>query len=189
MIDSMIQSIQKHDLAAALLSMWAMTFPFDIVTPILRLSQLSPISVATLSLVITLSGFFLFLRQYRAFSAMAWIPCFALIVSTTVAAAELAQVPEETFFGWRILGAALGSAVFTIFKHRRKGELKAALVMFAVGLSIGFVSSRYIMDKMSWINAGDYWLMASGIGGVVGYMVLEIVYVRLIAKKRAAADE
>lgn len=189
MIESLIQSVQKHDLAAALLSMWAILFPFDIVTPILKLSHLSPLSVTSLSMVITLSGFFLFLRQYKAFSAAGWIPVFALLVSTTVAAAEVTQAPEETFFGWRMLGAALGSAVFTATKHRRKGDMKAALIMFSVGLAIGFVSSRYIMDKMNWINAGDYWLMASGIGGVIGYMVLQIVYQRLITTKRAAANE
>lgn len=189
MIESVIQSIQKHDLAAALISMWFITFPYDIITPVLKLSHLSPVSVASLSLVITLSGFFLFLRQYRAFRSIGWIPVFALIVSSTVAAAEITRVPEETFFGWRILGAALGSTVFTIFKHRRKGDLKAAGVMFSIGLAIGFVSSRYIMDKMGWINASDYWLMASGIGGVIGYMALDILYVHLLKTKRAAADE
>src|SRR6187402_1716138 len=147
MINVLTQSDPKLDLLAAFLSVTAIALPIDLVTPTLKaldVTYLSPLSVASISLVVTLSSLFLFMRQYKGFTAAAWIPVYALVISSTVAAAEI-QTPEETFFWYRMLGAFLGSSVAVNFRWSG-GSIKAMLSMLSVGWTTGFVSSRWIID-------------------------------------------
>lgn len=114
----------------------------------------------------------------------------ALIISTTCAAIET-QAPEETFYIMRLVGAGLGSTIAVIFKLR-DGTIRAGLLMFAVGVITGYIASRLILDSFGWKNIADYWLIASGIGGALGYICLQIVYsskMKSAMEKRAGLDE
>lgn len=114
----------------------------------------------------------------------------ALIVSTTCAAIEM-QAPEETFYIMRFVGAACGSTIAVIFKLR-DGTARAGLLMFVVGVIVGYISARLILDSFGWENVADYWLAASGIGGALGYICLQILYsnkMKSAMEKRAGLDE
>jgi len=187
MIQTLFQTNQRFDLIAALVSAAAIIAPFDIspVLSLLHIKYFSPLSVASLSLVVTLSGLFMFMRQYKYFSTASWIPAYALIISSTVAAAEVAQTPEETFFWFRMLGAFIGSSVAVNFRWRG-GTARSLISMLAVGVATGFVSSRWIIDFFKWSNTSDYWMISSAIGGVLGYLLLKILF---SAKAESAIKE
>ncbi len=107
-----------------------------------------------------------------------------VFLSASVLGSELTNSPEETFYLMRLLGASLGSTIAVTFKLRN-GTLRAALIMFFVGATTGYLSSRWILDSFGWSNIADYWLLASGIGGGLGYILLQLVY----SKKMEAAME
>jgi hypothetical protein len=107
-----------------------------------------------------------------------------VFLSASVVGSELTQSPDETFYLMRLLGASLGSTVAVTFELR-SGTWRAALTMFGVGATTGYLSSRWILDSFGWMNVADYWLLASGIGGALGYILLQLVY----SKKMKAAME
>jgi fucose 4-O-acetylase-like acetyltransferase len=130
-----------------------------------------------------MTGFFYVLKRSMVLKGLTFIPVYCLLVSMTAVAADIATAPEETFYLFRLAGAAMGGSVAVIFKMRRRGDITAAAAMFFVGLTTGFVSSRWVIDKLGWPNSGDYWLLASAIGGALGYMVLQVIYSRKFAEK------
>ncbi len=183
----MLAALQnKPDALIAALSLSIAVTPIDLTTPILRalnLSYLSPLSVACLSLVISLSGLLLFLRQSRNFNAIYILPIYALIISTTVTAAE-PQTIEQTFFWFRIGGAVVGSTVAVLFRGSDLG-IKARATMFGIGSVIGYIAARLIIDWFDLKMVADYWLISSFAGGAFGYMAFEI-FLSERARKAAA---
>ena len=187
MINVLTQSDPKLDLLAAFLSVTAIVFPIDLVTPVLNalnITYLTPLSVATLSLIVTLSGLLLFLRQYKGFQAMFWLPLYAIFVSATVAAAEI-QSPEETFFLYRVIGSCAGSTIAVAFKRNELLTRTDKLWMFITGVSAGYVSSRLILDMLHLTSEADYWLFSGFWSGAGGYTAVKI----FLSKKAEKAAE
>jgi hypothetical protein len=176
-------SLQRQELSAAALSLLSLIVPIDLLDRTLALlNQQSPIA-GIVSALFALTGFFFVLKRSMVVRGLVFIPVYGLLVSMTAVAADIATSPEETFYLFRLAGAAMGASVAVIFKLRRRGDVAAAATMFFVGLTTGFVSSRWIIDKLGWPGSPDYWLLSSAIGGALGYMILQMIYSRKFAEK------
>lgn len=75
----------------------------------------------------------------------------------------------------RLLGAILGSSLAIVFNT--KGHSPVLLLQrFVIGAIIGFVSAPVIIDYIGWQHTFDYWLAAATLGGMLGYLVLQMVF-------------
>ena len=80
------------------------------------------------------------------------------------------------FIFWiKVAGGAIGSSIAVVFKTGGDSWLKLAQ-RFAIGTVIGFVSAPAIIDYMEWTHTPDYWLASATIGGVVGYLALQLLF-------------
>ena len=75
----------------------------------------------------------------------------------------------------KILGAAIGSSIAIVFKRGGDHKLKL-LQRFALGAIMGFVFAPFIVQFVGVAHTFDYWLASATLGGVVGYLFLQVVF-------------
>ena len=72
-------------------------------------------------------------------------------------------------------GAALGSSIAVVFKPGGDAWLKL-LQRFVIGTVIGFITAPLIIDYIGWQHTTDYWLAAATLGGLLGYLFLQLIF-------------
>jgi len=86
----------------------------------------------------------------------------------------------------KILGASLGSSIAVVFKPAGDSWFRL-FQRFIIGLIIGFISSPVIMDWLEWEVRADYWIASAALGGLCGYLILQLLFsdatIEIIRKK------
>lgn len=72
-------------------------------------------------------------------------------------------------------GASMGSLIAVVFKPGGD-PLQKLLSRFVIGAILGFISAPLIIDFFGWQHAPDYWLAAATMGGLLGYLTLQLVF-------------
>lgn len=75
----------------------------------------------------------------------------------------------------KIIGASLGSSIAIVFKPGGDGWLRL-VQRFVLGTIIGVISAPVITDFFEWEHSFDYWLASAALGGLLGYLFLQLVF-------------
>lgn len=84
---------------------------------------------------------------------------------------------ETAVFWLKASGAALGSSIAIVFQPGGDGYLKL-LQRFILGTILGFIAAPVLIDHFGWEHTPDYWLAASTLGGLSGYLLLQFLFSR-----------
>lgn len=82
---------------------------------------------------------------------------------------------EVMVFWLKAGGAAMGSSIAVVFKPGGDTWLKL-FQRFVIGTVLGFISAPMIRDWMEWPLGADYWLAAATLGGLMSYLLLQLVF-------------
>lgn len=74
----------------------------------------------------------------------------------------------------KIIGASLGSSIAVIFKPGKDTYFRL-FQRFIMGMIIGVISAPIITEFFGWKHAVDYWLASAALGGVLGYLILQVL--------------
>lgn len=80
---------------------------------------------------------------------------------------------ETTVVYMKAAGAVMGSSIALVFNDDNKTNIA---LRFLIGTIIGFISSPVIIDWLKWQHTADYWLAAATLGGLFGYLTLQIIF-------------
>lgn len=84
----------------------------------------------------------------------------------------------ETVALWlKLGGAAVGSSIAVVFRPGGDSWLKLAQ-RFVIGTILGFISAPVVIDTLGWKHSPDYWLASATLGGLIGYLLLQVVFSR-----------
>ncbi len=72
-------------------------------------------------------------------------------------------------------GATIGSSIAVVFKPSEDNYL-VLFKRFVLGAIIGFISAPVLIDFLGWPHIFDYWLAASTLGGLLGYLFLQLLF-------------
>ena len=75
----------------------------------------------------------------------------------------------------KIIGASLGSSIAVVFKPGGDSKMKL-FQRFLIGVIIGVIASPIIRDWLEWPALVDYRLAAGTLGGLFGYLVLQLLF-------------
>ena len=75
----------------------------------------------------------------------------------------------------KIIGASLGSSIAVVFKPGTDSYFRL-VQRFIMGAIIGVISAPVIVDILKWEHRVDYWLAAASLGGLLGYLILQILF-------------
>lgn len=75
----------------------------------------------------------------------------------------------------KILGASLGSSIAVVFKPAGDSYLRL-FQRFIIGLIIGVISAPILIDFFGWEHRTDYWVAAAAFGGLIGYLILQLLF-------------
>ncbi len=81
----------------------------------------------------------------------------------------------DMIFWLKVSGGALGSSIAVVFKTGGDSRLKL-VQRFVIGTIIGFISAPLIIDYMGWEHSSDFWLASATMGGVSGYLALQLLF-------------
>jgi len=79
-------------------------------------------------------------------------------------------------------GAAIGSSIAVVFAEKPAENepvykhLLRLLNRFVIGLIFGVITAPIILDFFKWERTFDFWLAASAIGGLSGFMLLQLFF-------------
>jgi len=96
------------------------------------------------------------------------------ITETVLATLGTIAAALGTTTGAKLVGSSMGSSIAVTFKPANDNKLIWAK-RFILGTIIGFVSAPIIIDLFGWKHSYDYWLASSTMGGLLGYMILQVV--------------
>lgn len=85
------------------------------------------------------------------------------------------MMPETIVLWLKTSGAVIGSSIAVVFQPGKDSNLKL-LQRFIIGVILGFISAPIILDFLTWPHTPDYWLAASCIGGLLGYLLLQWLF-------------
>ena len=72
-------------------------------------------------------------------------------------------------------GAAVGSSIAVVFRPGRDRGWKL-VQRFVIGTILGFIGAPVLLDWLGWPRSADYWLAASTLCGLVGYLFLQMLF-------------
>ena len=75
----------------------------------------------------------------------------------------------------KLIGASIGSSIAIVFSPGRDSKLKL-LKRFIIGVIIGFIFAPILIDWLGWPHQLDYWLAASVLSGLCGYLSLQVLF-------------
>lgn len=75
----------------------------------------------------------------------------------------------------KIIGASLGSSIAVVFKPGGDSHFRL-FQRFVIGSILGVISAPIIVDFFKWKHEIDYWLAAAALGGVLGYLLLQMLF-------------
>ena len=82
----------------------------------------------------------------------------------------------ETLICWlKLGGATVGSSIAVVFAPGGDSWLKL-LQRCVLGTIMGFITAPVLIDAAGWQHTPDYWLAAATLGGLIGYLLLQIVF-------------
>ena len=84
---------------------------------------------------------------------------------------------DTVLIGIKAGGAALGSSIAVVFMPGGDKPL-ILLKRFVLGTIIGFISAPIILDWLRWESKFDYWLASATLGGLLGYLFLQVLFSR-----------
>lgn len=73
----------------------------------------------------------------------------------------------------KIVGAMIGSSVAVIFQPNGDTRWKR-IQRFVLGSICGTISAPIIRDLIGWPDHFDYWLASAALGGLFGYLFLQV---------------
>ena len=87
------------------------------------------------------------------------------------------MTPETMVIWLKISGATIGSSIAVVFQPGNDSN-RTLVKRFVIGVILGVISAPIILDFFTWPHTPDYWLAASCIGGLIGYLLLQWVFTR-----------
>ena len=81
----------------------------------------------------------------------------------------------DIIFWLKVGGGAIGSSIAVVFRTGGEPLLKLTQ-RFVIGTVIGFISAPLIIDYLGWTHTTDFWLASATLGGVVGYLALQLLF-------------
>ncbi len=84
-------------------------------------------------------------------------------------------MPETLIFWLKLGGATVGSSIAVVFKPGGDSVIKL-IQRFVIGTILGFISAPVLIDTIGWKHTPDYWLASATLGGLVGYLLLQVLF-------------
>lgn len=75
----------------------------------------------------------------------------------------------------KIIGASIGSSIAVVFEPAGDSWFRL-FKRFVIGTIIGVISAPVVIDLFSWEHKVDYWLASASLCGLVGYMLLQLLF-------------
>jgi len=91
-----------------------------------------------------------------------------------IATRESRMLEIGPFFA-KAIGSTLGSGIAVIF--RPGGDTRHKLISrFFIGAILGVIAAPVFIDYVEWEHTFDFWLASACFCGLVGYLMLEVLY-------------
>ena len=91
----------------------------------------------------------------------------------------------------KAIGATLGSSIAVIFDTG--GDPYHKLISrFIIGTIMGVIFAPVFIDWMRWERTFDYWMASAASCGMMGYLILQIIYspeIRLLIKRKLSKTD
>lgn len=81
----------------------------------------------------------------------------------------------DMLFWIKASGAAIGSSIAIVFAPNKDNSYRI-IQRFIIGIILGFIIAPVIITRLHLKHTWDYWLAASCLGGLFGYLILQILF-------------
>ena len=82
---------------------------------------------------------------------------------------------ENLILWLKFSGAVVGSSIAVVFRPGKDRAWKLTQ-RFVIGTILGFIGAPVLLDWLNWPRSPDYWLAASTLCGLSGYLFLQMLF-------------